>query len=166
MHPEVQRVLRYIARWGVPTESVRETKLAVTDEAPYGVGGGIHWPSRTIIVSGFEDVVNYPWGACLLLHELSHVLDGTQPDNADEVGGPILALDRYGARYLRLSGWSDWMSEFLLYDNDPAGTLWTNASTCRRGGLLQASLTRAYHSGLLDRSGRPTFNAAAWRTED
>jgi hypothetical protein len=90
-----------------------------------------------------------------LLHELSHVLNGCSPNRADELGGPMLALDYYGTRFLRLAGRRRWMADFGLDDHDRRD--WGEIGAAAKHAYLQRSLRKAVQRGLLTREGKPTF---------
>lgn len=143
-------VLRYIARWGVPVVA----DGPVTHRAPYSMFGGIHWPTRTIVAMVADSDDWSPWYGCLLVHELSHVLVGVEPDEVDEVGSSMLALDHIGCRLLKLD-WSNWMQE---YEVD--GQHWSLMTKRARADALYESRVVARAVGLLDERGRPTFKAS------
>lgn len=155
-HPDTLRVLRYAERWGVRVVPAGG-ELRATDVAPLNFFGGIHWPKRTIVFDFDTAADEGALSACLLAHELSHVLCGKDPCCVDEVGSSMLALDYYAARRLRLLDWSAWM-----YDYSTGDGLWRGCTTRQRGQLIAQSLAEAVRSGLLDQRGRPTFNRSAW----
>lgn len=140
-------VFRYIARWGVAVAP----DGPVTHDAPYGVYGGIHWPTRTIVTHLDGHGNSWKWDGCLLVHELSHVLIGTNPSDVDEVSSGMLALDHIGCRLLKLA-WSDWMEEFHVDDKH-----WSLMTKMDRYDALHWSRLEAIGLGLLNERGRPTF---------
>lgn len=156
-HPDTLRVLRYAERWGVRVVPAGGEFLVTDVASSLNFSGGIHWPMR-MVVFDFDTAANEgAISACLLAHELSHVLCGKDPCCVDEVGSSMLALDYYAARRLRLLGWSAWMCDYVAGDG-----LWRECTTRQRGLLIAQSLAEAVRSGLLDERGRPTFNRSAW----
>lgn len=151
----VTKVLAYGQQWGVPIIIVDRNGLGypvqldghIVEDTHQGPSdGSICWPERTIL---------WPRGgqvAHALLHELNHVLMDIDPDQIDEVSSGLLALDAYGSRLLRLSGWREWMASYSVDDTE-----WLDVSTRQRGKLLRSSLSDAVRLGLLDPAGRPTF---------
>jgi len=154
-------VFRYLARWGVPVihmdEPGHRVPIAqlggqrVTHDAPYGYAGGIHWPTRTIVTALDGSDTSPKWEGCLLVHELSHVLVEQEPDEVDEVGSAMLALDYIGCRLHKLA-WSEWMEEYEVN-----GRIWSMLSRQVRAEALAQSRAVAIHQGLLDEHGRPTY---------
>jgi|ERR1700722_4335307 len=152
------RVLNYCYRWGVgvvfgaPPHDVLAGRRGL-----FTILEGVIFrdPGRLPAFNSSEEPLD-------LLHELSHVLDGSPPVDADELLGPILALDYYGSRWLHSTGRREWMRDFAIgYESTR-----TRSSAFEWGGLcqvdkhyfLQRSLKRAVRRGLLTADGKPTFH--------
>ncbi len=147
--PTLDLVRAYCARWEVPLA----TGIISTHMGPGAFS--IRWPSRTIIegAAGYDPDDDDAW---YLLHELSHILIDKNPNKVSEPHSAMLALDFYGARHLKLKGWTDWMDTFGI-GGERSYLTWPQLSTRERGALMKASLEDAVNLGLLTRKGRPTF---------
>jgi hypothetical protein len=128
------RVLNYCYRWGVgvvfgtPPHDVPANRRGL-----FTIFEGVIFrdPER---VRRHEMVIGEDSEEPLdLLHELSHVLDGSPLSSAQELSGPMLALDYYGSRWLRLLGRSAWMRDFGIDD-----AVFPMSSAYEWGGLCVA----------------------------
>lgn len=145
---EFVAALRECARWGVRVVQAPEPPGHGRGWSDGPVMGGIHWPTRTIYLTG-EPGHDWP---CALIHELAHVLSAEKPNSIDEPYSEMLAIEAEAARRLRLE-WASWMHYYTADD----GTDWPRLSSRRRGEMLADSRAMARRRGILDDKGRPTY---------
>lgn len=157
------RVMVYAYRMGVSIQ------WPVHDRRPLGPSIRIHmgdanssyivehkgyaWtPSRLVLHWCLRQNTNGDWDACHLVHEISHLLDGGCPEDANELDGPIMALDYYVIRHLRIPCAVAWMDQYEL--GDMSEYSWRTAPPAVRRDVLQRSLKAAVERDLLDTNGR------------
>lgn len=100
----------------------------------------------------WHDKKNECWSHWLL-HELSHCLASKNPSCIDEPGSEMIAFEYYSTRYLKISGWTEFMADYSLGDGRP----WYYHSQEEKSIVLKRSLVKAMNAGLLDVNGKPTF---------
>lgn len=166
---DMDRVVRYAEQWGVPIRFADPPKSIVGNVAENVSRGPLHGfiecdgTRRTIWWPMPGDLSGHGYALPMaLLHELSHCVDGSPPDKADEVNGPMLAFELISARRLRIRGWHAWMRNFQIEDLDESQTAewrvtWSDASRIERTRILRQSLSDAVCLNLLTTWGEPTF---------
>lgn len=148
------RVLNYCYRWGVDVVfGTPPHNVSASMRGLFTILEGVIFrdPGRLPAFSSTEEPLD-------LLHELSHVLDGSPPSSAQELSGPMLALDYYGSRWLRLSGRGAWMRDFGIDDAMSSAYEWGGLCVADKHDYLQRSLKKAVRRGLLTADGKPTFH--------
>ena len=170
---DMAKVLAYVRKWNVPILYARPHEYrdrTITPDSTWewteGPTGecGIDWKMKTIVWGQSPKGAKYVHPNALL-HELAHVLDPVHPDDADEIGGTMLAFEHYSARYLNLGHREGWMEGVGLGDDDAKylgfrgrdHVTWFDLTDVGRSRLLKRSLREAVRLGLLMESGRPTF---------
>lgn len=160
---ELRSVLRYAERSGVKVELREHTgpwRRHVTFTAPASAAV-IDWADRTVWFA--DDAQGKAEQRCALVHEIVHVVVGVRPDLVDEVESGMLAIEHYVARSAKLSGWTEWMNNYII----DGGFSWQYASTQKRGAALLDSYMGAIRNGLIDdRTGRPTFGVSALTSKE
>lgn len=149
-YKDFRKTLNYIARWGIKAQKFFGENTDGLARAPSS-RHGICWSERSIYWQLPKDYKE-GYESCGLVHELSHVLVQQQASKIDEIHSPLLALDYYGVRYMRISGWKEWMENYL-----DLKVYWPQYNTRTRGSLIRTSLHMAVQCGLLTPNGKPTF---------
>ena len=150
------RVLNYCYRWGVGVvfgspPPPRANHAGNNSRGLFTIYDGVIWrdPAKSPWFDSPEEPID-------LLHELSHVLDGSPTHTARELSGPMLALDYYGTRWLKLFGRRAWMRDFGVDGHE--GAEWGDLCVADKHDYLQRSLKKAVRRGLLTADGKPTFH--------
>lgn len=171
MGSEFAAVVRECKRWGVPLvwHAQRREFESLRCQSPTGQGAievrtdgpwRLHWSTQR------EDA-RAPLSAAELLHELIHIAVGIHPTEVDEVESPMLYLEWHTARRLRLTAWTEWMTDYGLprgatsyrasHPTRRFDSTWGDASTHERHFWLTASREAAFAVHLVDTHGRPTY---------
>ncbi len=151
----MQRALAYCQRWGVEVEEVAMIAPGQIYAGPTGVYAIFKEGRR--ILARWEAAYSEPIG--MLLHELSHVILGGNPNNhGDEHLGPIFALDRAACDWVGVS-WEDTLKEYFVRDPEhPTGEVsWFELYPERRDALMASSLAQAIELEYLWPDGTPRF---------
>lgn len=149
VHPLMARALRLAKVDGVQVHIVedihawlrRRRRTRVARSASFAPMA-IVWPhaaAPTVALASVlveERALGIAGYAIELAHEVAHVLVGGDPEDCDEVRGPLLAIEhellrRLGVRPLH--AWRDW----YFTDDDTEG--WGSLSVARRRDLLRRS---------------------------
>ncbi len=173
-YTDLTRALRYARQWKVPVVK-RADAFAMqdalgdsrTDCCSSGSDTTILWTHRRALRCIYTEPQDHflatkPSG-CALVHEVGHILFGEHPAHIHEVNSGLLAFDYYSTRFLRLSGWSEWMRTYLIAANlKRAATFWNTvywreASPRLKADTLRHSLKAAVQKKLLTEDGIPTF---------
>ncbi len=152
------KLAEYISKWGINLCFYDDERPKITDSGPRCAS--LNLDTQTIFCPANAGVT-YAIGN--ILHELSHLLTPELPENADELYGPMLALDWAHHQFLsEIVAYNEMMSDFqcdqetMETSSNPYGT-WPDLSRERRNELLEMSKVKAMHIGLLS-DWTPTFN--------
>ena len=92
----------------------------------------------------------------VLLHELSHLVHGVKPPEAQEVRSEMLAFEWYAAEFLGLQGQKRWYERVSIRQPNGSYLGWHSVAPQAIQALLTSSLVIAQQKGLLDDKRKPT----------
>lgn len=148
---ETARVLKYCEAWCVPV--VGASPSPTNDDYHDGptISSGIDWQTRTIFWDPAD--TQHPDAPGALLHELSHILAGEDPQHVDEAASCMLAFEWFSHRYLKLRTWVNYQRNYQLTHMDE----WQYCTNREKHGFIVKSHIEAMKMRILTADGKPTF---------